>query len=251
MKKITARLIPALFAVMILAGTVRSAFAIPSLQLDILGGTYDSSTQTIVSSSPSFKLYAYLIPDSKALLTDTYFISVAMTPQIGPVGVDVGSFQLNGNTVLATADMVYGTPPIDSYTQASDPGDLSTHSIYPTYFQQYAFNFDSNDRTTGYDTQINTGVGPTPNSSGEMYFHEFDVDTTSLAAPYSVHFDLYSTQSGNNAASDTDINQFAPFSHDAESCINCRSTSVPEPTTMLLVGAGMLGMVVYRRKLLA
>ena len=45
----------------------RDANAIPTLQLGIAGGTYDFATQTVVSTSPSFSLYAYLLPNPSNL----------------------------------------------------------------------------------------------------------------------------------------------------------------------------------------
>jgi hypothetical protein len=68
------------------------AYAIPSLQLDIKGGYYDTKTQTVFANSDPFTLYAYLIPDAGAPLADTYYLSAAVVPQVGPVGQNLGSF---------------------------------------------------------------------------------------------------------------------------------------------------------------
>jgi hypothetical protein len=251
--------------------TASFAYAIPSLQLDIAGGTYDTNTQTIVSTTNPFTLYAYLIPDNNtngpnALLTDTYYISAAITPQVGPVGQNLGSFTFNGVTINVTSDMIYGTPPVESdpnVTQLSDPGDLASHSIFPTYFVQFAFSFDANNKALAYDTQSTPGVGPTPDATGTMYYQAFAIDTSGLDPNYFVHFDLFNTL--NNpitnrvctgtgtsrscvdvvVGNDVDINSFAPFSHDAE------SGKVPEPGTLLIFGSGILGLGFFGRKKLA
>ena len=61
-----------------------AAFAVPTLQLDILGGVYDTTTETIVATSDTFTLLAILTPsggdDINTLLNDTYYISSAITP---------------------------------------------------------------------------------------------------------------------------------------------------------------------------
>lgn len=214
---------------------VPASHAIPTLQLDIQGGYYDSSTQTIMSNGSPFTLYAYLIPDSGALLTNTYYISAAVVPQVGPTGQNIGSFAFNGTPINVTSDMVYGTPPIETVaTQLHDSHDLSTHSIFETYFKQFSFMFNSSNKATAYNTQDNTGVGPTPNPSGSMYYQAFTIDTSSLLTNYAIHFDLYNTLVANGG--DIDVKSFAPFSHDAQS-----GHKVPEPSTLLLLDAGLAG----------
>src|SRR5215467_14303976 len=95
------------------------AQAYPSLQLDILGGHYDSSTETIVSSTNSFSVYAYLIPSDSScksnctFLGDNYYLSMALIPATATSG-NYGSFTENGNTVNVTGSMTYGTPPLDT-----------------------------------------------------------------------------------------------------------------------------------------
>jgi hypothetical protein len=161
--------------------TTSVSYAIPSLQLDIKNGYYYTPTATILSSSQQFKLYAYLIPDANATLDDTYYISAAVTPQVGPAYADLGSFSINGDAINVTSGMVYGDPPIETYTsQLKDPGDLSPHGIFNTYFKQIAFTFNPANKAIAYNTQDTTGVGPTQNSSGTMYYQSFDIDTRFL-----------------------------------------------------------------------
>lgn len=229
------------------AGT---ANAIPTLQLGIAGGTYDWTTETVIASGPSFSLYAFLLPNSTNTILDTYYLSMAVTPQVS-TGTDLGSFTYNSNTVNVTSDMTYGTPPIDAYSSSADPGDLPTHGVFPTYFKEVEFSFGSN-QSSPFNTADNPSWGPQPGTG--MYYNLFSMDMSNLAPGYAIHFDLYNTKLCTSSrgscagTTDTDITQFAPFSHDAQSMIN-PPPPVPEPETyiMLLAGLGLVGFSGRRR----
>lgn len=225
------------------------AEAVPVLQLDIIGGHYDEATETIVSDGPNFTLVALLTlgPHESFNALETYFISAAISPQVGPTASTIGNYTWNGTNYRVTEDMTYGTPPLEGIhgNATRDPGDLAYHGTYPTFFNEFAFNFWGSQTATTYNSQDNPG-GLTPASAGSTYFQTFSV-TTALAGTYQLHFDLYDTymrSCGRNrtCVADEDIDHFAPFSHDAQSGSPGEqppTESVPEPGTLIFFATGL------------
>lgn len=231
------------------AAPMQHANAVPTLQLGILGGTYDAASETVFSNGPSFALYAFLIPDTLNPLTDTYYLSMAITPQVA-TPTNLGSFTYNSTTVNVTSGMTYGTPPIDVFSSSHDAGDLAPHGVFPTYFKEVGFSFSSSNQSGIFNTQDHPSWGPQAGTG--MYYQVFSINTTNLADGYEIHFDLYNTKlctkkkGSCGSSTDTDITQFAPFSHDAQSI----STPIPEPEIYAMLGAGLgfLGWANRRRK---
>lgn len=239
-----------LFTVTMLAAVAR-AEAVPMLQLDIVGGHYDSSSETIVSNGADFTLIALITPKKSGDLLGSYFLSVALTPQVHQPGGDVGSFSVNGTSYAATADMAYGVPPVEASGLEHDGGDLGQHSIYPTYFREFEFRFATLgglEPGTRPSATYNTALTPGgPRAGTGSYYQAFRI-TSDLAAGYSLHFDLYDTyfkinctgsNRSRNCSVDEDIDHFAPFSHDAESAPGEEVPAVPEPATLALLASGL------------
>ena len=213
--------------------------AIPYYQLDIQGGHYDSSSETIVTEATHFTLYAYVDPRSaaarSAALRSPSYLSIALDPAQGAAGADLGSFTLNGQVIRATGDMRFGTPPFElDGSAAADAGDLASHGLYPTFFTQERFRFGLDHQSAAYDTALNAGSGPRPGTG--MLYAAFELDTSALAPGVTLHFDLFSTRVRRG---DTDILRLARSSYDAGT-IAPVSRALPEPSTALLFGIGLL-----------
>src|SRR5688572_11156710 len=137
-----------------------TAAAEPLLQVDVAGGSYDPVTLSVIAPGDTFTLYALLTPkdnaspaEIEALLARTYYIAVALVPQTGPADDTLGTFEFDSSTVSVTADMTYGTPPLEIIPelQLHDGHDLGPHEVYETFFIEVPFTFSSTQLATTYN----------------------------------------------------------------------------------------------------
>ena len=238
-----------------------TALAVPTLQIDLEDGYYVDATQTVVTDLELFELYAIGTPDgdnngngsgsmSEAeLLAETWYLAIALVPQSGPDDPGFGSFTVGGTT-YTYADLTYGTPPIDLWEGNPDAG-LAPHGTYDTLYMQIAFTFDPGSDCGTYNVQDNPGEYDGGAGTGS-FCETFEINIAGLTEGFNLHFDMYNSVIANNPKDgadgiyDMDAGVFAPFSHDGET--NCCGRKIPEPGTLGLLGIGLLGLALSRRR---
>jgi hypothetical protein len=223
----------------ILGLAANASFAVPTLQLDIAGGSYDPVTQTVIAPDDTFNLYAlYNTQMGSTMPVGTYYLSAAITPQTPNASLTTfGSFTVNGTTYSA-ANMNFGNPPA-AVSENND--DLQSHGIFDTHYAEIGFTFDLNNTATLYNTQDNPG-GLNINPNGSLIYQAFAVDLSGLSTGYNVHFDLYKL--GLDSEGNITVTDFAPFSHDAQG-----GHGVPDPaSTALLLGGALAALEGFRRR---
>jgi len=229
------------FALIIFAIAALStqAFAVPGIQLFISGATYDWDEESWITTGTSFDLYVVSANSSR----EDIIVAMALAPTDHPWQTDIN---FNGHEIH-TSDWRYGYAPLDNAWWRYNQGeDLPRHGVYPTWFTEINTG-DYNRRNDVGDVQPDmygdywdpsTGEGTT---SARGQFKRFHVETGGV---YSyVHFDAYTLDSHD------EVDEFAPFSHDAEAVFSTPS-SVPEPGTMAMMSTGLLGLglAAFRRR---
>jgi hypothetical protein len=154
--------------------------------------------------------------------------------------------------------MAWGRPPDALLAGTTGIGDeLSRHGIFDTYFMEFDVVFDANKQCVSYNVADTPGDPVAATASG-FYFQNFAVDVSDMDAGYGIHFDLYQVMAGTSVGNgqrvrqsqvtETDIVEFAPFSHDAESSTS--RTTVPDgASTVTLLGLALTGIAAMTRRM--
>ena len=228
---------------------ISEAEAVPLLQLDIVGGTYDDPTESIVISAPTATVVALGTASGATsqddLLGKTTYLSVAA---VFDNGGDVEISELWGTSIVIDGvtfdetDFVIGAPPA-----TSDDKFIGGHGVYDTAFLEIAFNFAADAETATYNSEDNPGASTLYNGGQGSFFQAFEVGIQALASGIKLHFDLYTTKETNE---ETERDLFAPFSHDAEMRPGSSVvvTEIPEPGSLIIFGLALLVIGVSRKR---
>ncbi len=194
-------------SILMMAGIVAPALAVPNLQLFVEGAIFDTVTETWVTSHvPEFNLQ---VIGANRNIYDV-FLAVAV-----PLG-ETGAITINS---AAIGPYTFGTP------ITGDGSLLPAHGIYPADFATY-FMGDFGLLQTVYDMT----PGETGSALGQIKTVSVSVSGYSWA-----HFDAYD----HVVINEKHIKYIkAPFSHDAE--------FAPEPASLLLFASGLCGLFVYK-----
>lgn len=212
-----------LATVLALSLIATQAFAIPTLQLYIPGATYVDETWVI--NSNSFELW--VIGNSKFMpISDVYLAAAYTTGETGEITITA----TGSSTPLATAfSGGDGTTP-----QLGDGSQLSPHAPWGNGTSWYSYILGD---FTSDAVAIQDYTGGT-SDQGTGQINKYNVDIIGYAS--GLHFDAYDhIESGNHTRY-----VFAPFSHDGEN----GSNPVPEPGTVVLLGAGLLSLAIYGKR---
>lgn len=186
------------------------AFAIPSLQVYIPGGSYDVATETWVTNASSFTVW---------VVASEPMTGVQLTASIGDGEDPFGGSLDIGGTSYTGSDFTFGHHPT-----------LPDHGVFPAHWVDHSVG-DMTTMTANTIADFNEffeeGVTPL-NSSGQIML--FNIAVSGFRQ---VHFDAWGFTS-------TGAFRKAPFSHDG-------GAAVPEPGTLALFGLGV-GAVGWRRR---
>lgn len=213
----------------------QNANAIPELQLYIEDSTYDSGTETWVTTNHHFRLWVLGNVEQFGTISDVKLVAAYKTGETGTISITPTT--ANGTTDPSTPSAPTVSGPYNGTIPVTGDGTpLASHGIYGTgtsWFQYSLGNFSLTDSPIGdYITSVPTDFP----KDGQINAYIFDV----TGYP-SVHFDTFDHIAiGKNNVKYV----FAPFSHDAED----DGGKIPEPATLSLLGLGLFGLVGFRKK---
>jgi len=209
------------------------AWALPSLQLYFdptipfnTNATYNTTNQGWETDGNPVVLSTFM---QGLNLSDTFRVIISLPNQPSSSNPN-GIIDLPIVSEYVTTEGSLGSPGAWIF---GNPG-LPPHGVFDTWHTSYDFTFTSGNAATIFDVQTGGSFQPGFRDDFLIAFGSGAEDDV----PY--HFDLVDVTAG---TVDGHFKEFAPFSHDAQ-----RVQIIPEPSTVVLLGLGIIGFVVFWRR---
>jgi hypothetical protein len=226
--------------------------AVPTLQLYSEDSFYNTTTESWMTYTNPFVLQVLGADQPNSLLNiydvrlhiavpSQYFVSGGSVTIEGITpSLESGSF---GSLTFNASNFVQGIPP----ELAGWSGNARSHGIYnDAYYVSISLEDLQVDKTPS-DIIINyvdavEGIVPPGNDTGDIDLYKIIYSDFFL-----IHMDLTGTAYGYKKKGKGGEyfykNEFAPFSHDADT-----DGVIPEPSSFILLGAGLVGLVLLRKR---
>jgi len=214
-----------------------AAMALPALQLYIPEAAYDMTLKTWIITEDDFEIWVIGDVGGKGTI---YNVDLAASV-----------YGSSGSVSITPSDPLAPTPLIDLTPNLDRPGynGLLNHAEYKNADDHMFWTIG--DFTTTDDAILNYQPGEDGTGTGEI--KKFLVHVSGYEA---VHFDAFNHYFTENGAHQSPNYVTAPYSHDATGGGGAAGSGgssgsggdLPEPSALLLIGSGLVGLVVSRRK---
>lgn len=200
------KIIISICSILFLFGVMPKAFAIPGLQIDIVGADYlndfngdgdtdDPCDEGVVATDSTFTLQALWQTDEQSdsdLSNKEFFVSSAL---LTPDGQKVTS-------LIGSPSITIDSTPVNTWILGK-PDKMPPHGVFDTFYNEFSFHFVSSEYTSDGIYNVADGTGQ---ASG--YIHDLSFNATGLPGGYILVFDVYTYDTNGNKKITN-----APFSH--------------------------------------